>query len=99
VALVSADLAAPLLIRVMPWKAIIIGSVEGSIMAIIITVIRAKNNPSWTGPIGAEGIAIRAIRGSEVDHVTYHAAEMTSAATMPMGAASWRAMLGAVIQT
>ena len=84
------------LVRVMAWKVMIIGSAAGSIIATIITVMRAKNNPNPSGPIRSEGDIMIDMKGSDVFQVRNQAAPVTKMMTSPVGAASWRVMFKAV---
>ena len=77
-----------LLVRIMPWKVMIIGSAAGSIMATIIAVMRVKNNPSPSGPIKSAGDIMIDINGSDVLHVRNHATPVTKMTTIPVGAAT-----------
>src|SRR6266705_6665714 len=70
--------------RVIPRNARIIGRAAGSIIATIITTMRAKKTPTPETPVGTP-IARNDIAKSDVDQVTYEAAATRTTTRPAMG--------------
>src|SRR6266566_4634878 len=83
--------------REIPWYASAIGNAEGSIIATIITTIKAKNKAMFVEPIvdGAISIIVR----SEEAQVTYQATATTATTTPAMGIVRRRSRSGTAGET